>query len=792
MIVRQVKLKTFSRIPLQKRRDSKFFCSFYHGRHVLDENPKPSFVSSHRCMLNSIHQGRQFEALNIFKKQLQMGISQIDEVAIAIALKACRGDPKLGSQIHGFAIISGYTFYVTVSNSLMNMYCKSQYLDKALSIFKNLKNPDTISYNTILSGYENGEDALKFAYGMRSSGVVFDAVSYTCVLAHCADFQAFDFGIQFHCLVLKFGLESEIFIGNALVTMYSKWGKIVEAERVFSEMSDRDLVSWNAILSGYAQEGTYGLEAILAFVEMVREGMKLDHVSFTSVVSACGYERNLVFGRQIHMLSVKRGYDTHVSVCNVLISMYSKCDVVEDAKLVFENMIDRNVVSWTTMLSIIEEDAVSLFMEMRRDGIYPNDVTFVGLIHAITTNNMMQEGLLVHGFCIKTNFISELNVANSFITMYGKFELMEDSIKVFEELNSIEIISWNALISGYSMNGMYQEAVQKFLSASMELLPNHYTFGSVLNAIASSESISLRQGQRFHGYILKLGLNTDPVVSGALLDMYAKRGSIYESQKIFHGLVEKSQVAWTAIISAHARHGDYESVMKWYEEMVKSGVKPDSITFLSILTACGRKGMVDMGIEIFNAMVNDHSIEPYPEHYSCMIDMLGRAGRLEAAEEFINRIPGGPGLSMLQSLLGACKIYRNEEMAMRVADVLIAKEPEDSGSYVLMSNLFAEKGKWENVAKMRKMMRDRKVKKEVGFSWADVGNVVDSIYLHGFSSGDKSHPLSKEIFRMSELLGSEMKYLEKQEEKDHLVFDPKRLKSLESFTINGQVISIHR
>ncbi|CAI9766515.1 unnamed protein product [Fraxinus pennsylvanica] len=629
MIARQLKLKTFSKIPVLKLRGMRKFCSFYNGRHVLDENPKQNLVPFHRCMLYFIRQGREFEALNTFKKQLQLGILQIDEVAIAIALKACRRDQKRGCQIHGFAITSGHIFYVTVSNSLMNMYCKSKNLDNAFSIFKNLKNPDTVSYNTLLSGYENGEEALMFARGMRSAGVVFDAVSYTCVLAHCAHCQEFDFGIQFHCLGLKFGLESEIFIGNAL-------------------------------------EGTYGLEAILTFVEMVREGMKLDHVSFTGAVSACGHERNLVFGRQIHTMLIKRGYDTNVSVCNVLISMYSKCDVVDDSKLVFENMIDRNVVSWTTMLSITEEDAVILFMGMRRDGVYPNDVTFVGLIHAVTINNMIQEGLMVHCFCIKTNFISELNVANSFITMYGKFELMEDSIKIFEELDNVEIISWNALISGYSMNGMYQEAVQNFLSASTELRPNHYTFGSVLNAVASSESISLRQGQRFH-------------------------------------------------------------------------------------------------------------------------DMLGRTGSLEAAEEFVNRIPGGPGISVLQSLLGACRIYRNEEMAMRVADALIAKEPDGSGSYVLMSNLFAEKGKWENVAKMRKMMRDRKVKKEIGFSWADVGNVDDSIYMHGFSSGDKSHPLSEAIFRMSELLGSEMKYLEK-EEKDHLLFDQKRLGYLESFTINGQVL----
>ncbi|KAI3469977.1 hypothetical protein Pfo_026640 [Paulownia fortunei] len=756
MITRQLKLENPLKILIQRPKRFKISCSFYCGHHLLDEIPKPPLVSLHRFMLNLIHQNRQGEALNVFKKHLQMGLSGIDEVAVAIASKACLGHPKLGSQIHGFAVVSGFMAYVSVCNSLMNVYCKSWDIRRALCIFEHLKDRDTVSYNTVLSGFEDNKNALFFASGMHSAGIAFDAVTYTSVLAHCADGQELDFGFQLHCLVLKFGLKTEIFIGNALVTMYSKCGKIGDAERVFNKMPHKDLVSWNAILSGYVQEGSYGLEAILGFIEMVKGGMKLDHVSFTSVISACGHERNLDFGKQVHALSMKSGYGTHVSVCNVLMSMYSKCEIVEDAKLVFEDIIDHNVVSWTTMLSINEEEAVNLFKEMIRHEIHPNYVTFIALIHAITKHNMMQEGLMVHGFCIKSNFLSEINVANSFITMYGKFKQVDDCFKVFEELDYREIISWNALISAYSLNGMYQEALQVFLSASKELPPNAYTFGSVLHAIASSESISLRQGQRCHGCIRKRGLNTDPVVSGALLDMYAKRGSICESKKIFHELTQKSQVAWTAIISAHSRHGDYESVMKYFKRMVTEGVKPDSITFLSVLTSCGRNGMVDIGIEIFNSMFNDHSVEPSTEHYSCIVDMLGRAGRLKEAEEFLSQIPGGPGVSVLQSLLGACRIYGNVEMAIRVSDALITMEPNESGSYVLMSNLFAEKGKWEKVAKMRTMMRDRKVTKEVGFSWADVGNVDDSIYLHGFSSGDKSHPLSKEIYVMAELLGSEM------------------------------------
>ncbi|KAG6428183.1 hypothetical protein SASPL_112434 [Salvia splendens] len=595
------------------------------------------------------------EALCVFKNHLRTDISGVNEVVLALASKACVGHPRIGRQTHGFAVVSGFIACVSVCNSLMNMYCKSSNLRTALCIFVNLKNPDSVSYNTVISGFEDNKSALLFVRGMHSSGITFDSRTFTSALAHCADGEEFDLGFQFHCLVFKLGLEVENFTGNALITLYSKCGKVEDAKRVFNEMPHKDLV----------------------------------------LRRACGCnERNLEFGKQVHALSMKRGYGDHVKVCNVLMSMYSKCEAVGDA-------------------------------EMIQDEAWPNDVTFIGLIHAITKHNMMREGLMVHAFCMKSNFFSETSVANSFITMYGKFKMIEDCIKVFELIDDREIISWKALISAYSLNGMYQKALQVFSSASKELTPNPYTFGAVLHAIASSESISLRQGQRCHGFLKKLGLDSDPIVS--------------------------------AIISAYSRHGDYEKVMKYFKEMEMEGVKPDSITFLSILTACSRNGIVDVGREVFDSMISDHSVEPSAEHYYCIVDMLGRAGKLKEAENLLSQIPGGPGLSILQSLLGACKIYGDVEMETRVADTLIEMEPDESGSYVLMSNLFAEKRKWEKVAKIRTIMRQRKVIKEVGFSWADVGNIESSLGLYGFSSGDKSHRLSKEIYEMTDLLGAEMK-----------------------------------
>lgn len=688
---------------------------------------------------------------------------------MAIAVKACRGDPKPGTALHSFAVSSGFIRYRSVLNSLMSMYCKTGQFYQALRIFNGMDEPDTVSYNTILLGFQNSDDALNFACQMNAKGVIFDPVSYTTALSFCLDDKGFMFGFQLHSNILKSGLDCEIFVGNALITLYSRWGHIIEAERVFDEMPSKDSVSWNAILCGYSQEGRHGLETLWTFCEMVTQGMKPDHVALTAAISACGYERNLEIGRLLHGLSIKVGYGEHSSVCNLLMSMYAKCEVHEDIKLVFQDMDERNVVSWTTMISVFLEDALCLFHEMRMDGVYPNDITFVGLLHAITQRNLVNEGWMIHGFCVKTGFVLELNVSNSLVSMYAKFESMADAMTVFKQLQYGDVVSWNTLISGYDQNKLYQEAFEAFCSAVSETQPNEYTFGSVLSAIGSAEAISLRCGQRCHSHLLKLGLNFNPIVSSALLDMYAKRGSLFESKKVFEETIQKTQFTWTALVSAHARHGDYESVMHIFKEMINEGVKPDSITFLSMLAACSRKGMVDEGRQMWDSMIKDNLIEPSQEHFACMVDMLGRVGRLKEAEELISQIPGGPSFSALQSLLGACRTHGNLEMGRRIGDRLIEMEPEESGSYIQNSNLCAEKGDWENAAIIRRKMRERRVRKEIGFSWVDVGSTDGSLIMHGFSSDDTSHPRTREIFQMAGCLGLEMKFLERERLKKSLV-----------------------
>ncbi|XP_072961383.1 pentatricopeptide repeat-containing protein At4g32430, mitochondrial-like [Typha angustifolia] len=683
----------------------------------------------------------------------------LNPATISTAITSCLTSQSI-TQLHAYVVSSGFDSYTFISNSLMTVYSKTGSFYIAHKLFDDLPNRDVVSWNTILSGFADAIHALEFVSMMARAGVPFDAVTLTTSLAFAADIRDVEFGQQLHSVILRCGFCVDTFVMNALITTYARSEFLDEAERVFDEMVFKDLVSWNALICGLTQEGNHELEAIQLFLKMVREeGMRPDRISFASVIPACGHKGLIRLGCQIHCFAEKVGLAAHVSLSNVLISMYYKCGNLGSAGTVFKTTKERNVVSWTTIISMDPDNAISLFNDMRLDGVQPNDVTFVALIFAVTSDHLLREGQMIHGVCVKTGILAEVNVSNSLITMYAKLQCVKDSRRIFDGMVYKEIVTWNSLVSGYAQNQLCKEALEIFSSLILHLKPNQYTFGSILSSITTAETVSLTYGQTCHCCIVKLGLNTDEYVSGALIDMYAKRGSIDESQKAFEETVQRSLISWTAIISAHAKHGNYETVMSLFDNMVSSGITPDSVALLAVLVACGCKGMVDKGQDIFNSMMLERRVDLWPEHYACLVDMLGRAGRLVEAEELLKQIPTGPGISALQSLLGSCRVHGNVEMGKRVADLLMEMEPAESGTYVLISNIYAEKGEWEHVAKIRKGMRERGVKKEVGFSWVDAG-IRDSIHMHKFSSDDMTHPLAKEIYSVANSVGLEMKLLD--------------------------------
>ncbi|OEL14196.1 Pentatricopeptide repeat-containing protein [Dichanthelium oligosanthes] len=659
----------------------------------------------------------------------------------AFSAAVARSGPDALPALHGLAVASGLHAFAAVTNSLTARYAKAGGAGSfaaAFRVFAAARARDASSYNTILSAIPDPEDALAFAARMLRSGVVRpDAVTFTVVLSLAAGRGEPSFVRQLHALASRAGQAADVFVCNALVTAYSRGGSLDAARKVFDEMPARDLVSWNAM------DG----------------GARPDRISVCSVIPVCGGEGQLELGRQIHGFAVKLGVEGHVSIGNVLVAMYYKCGTPGCARKLFGFMNERDVISWTTMISMDGEDTVTLFNGMRRDGVAPNEVTFVALLSALPGDCPVREGQMIHTVCLKTGMSDKAAAANSLITMYAKLRRMDDARMVFSHMPHPEIIAWNALISGYAQNEKSEDALEVFSTMVTSMKPNETTFASVLSAVTLFETVSMAYGQMYHCQTLKLGLSTGEYVSGALIDLYAKRGSLEESWKAFCETVHQSLIAWTAIISANSKHGNYDTVISLFNDMVHSGVAPDGVVLLSVLTACRYSGFLSLGREIFDSMAAKHGTDLWPEHYACVVDMLGRAGKLEEAEELMLRMPSGPSVSALQSLLGACRIHGNTDVGERVAGVLTETEPAESGAYVLLSNIYAEKGDWGAVARVRRQMRDRGVKKEVGFSWVDAGGVSDSLHLHKFSSDDTSHPQMEEIYRVAEGLGWEMKFL---------------------------------
>uniref|UniRef100_UPI0040747504 Synthetic PPR-DYW protein n=1 Tax=synthetic construct TaxID=32630 RepID=UPI0040747504 len=513
--------------------------------------------------------------------------------------------------------------------------------------------------------------------------------------------------------------------------------------------------SWNSKIRGYARNGQPE-EALSLYSQMRRSGIKPDNYTFPFVLKACASLSSLKEGKQIHGHVIKSGFESDVYVQSALIDMYAKCGELEDARKVFDEMPERNVVSWNAMISGYaqngqSEEALELFREMQQEGIKPSEFTFCSVLSACASLGSLEMGKQIHGYVIKSGFESIVFVGNALIDMYAKCGSIEDARKVFDEMPERTVVSWTAMISGYAQNGQSEEALELFREMQREgVKPDEVTLPSVLSACANLGA--LEQGKQIHAYVIKSGFESDVFVGSALIDMYAKCGSIEDARKVFDKMPERDVVSWNAMIAAYAQHGHGKEALQLFQQMQQEGVKPSEVTFTSILSACSHAGLVDEGHHYFESMSPDYGITPRVEHYGCMVDLLGRAGRLDEAEDLIKSMPFQPNVVVWGTLLGACRVHGDVERGERAAERILELDPESAAPYVLLSNIYAAAGRWDEAAKVRKLMKERGVKKEPGCSWIEVNNKV-----HEFVAGDKSHPQTKEIYAELERLSKQMK-----------------------------------
>ncbi|XP_072971618.1 pentatricopeptide repeat-containing protein At4g21300-like [Typha angustifolia] len=534
---------------------------------------------------------------------------------------------------------------------------------------------------------------------------------------------------RLHARILTQGLSHHLAITTKLLSLAAFLSPTMDyAHKVFDASPHRDSFMWNTLIRCYADLGPCG-EVPFLYKQMHRTGLSPDHFTFPSVLRSCAVLSALREGKEAHCHVIKHGFDNDHFVQSALVSMYSQNGEVSNSELVFGEMVDKNVVSWTAMIAgyaqnCFSEKALSVFGSMVASGMQPNEITIVSVLPALKGVECLNSGRTIHGFVIKLSLNSFISLANALIAMYGKCGSVDVASSLFEEMPVRSLVSWNTMIAVYEQSDEGNKAIKLFRRMLTEKVKfDCVTLVSVLSACASMGA--LETGKWAHELARSNGLEADIRIGNVLVDMYAKCGRLDCARDAFEKLQWRGRVSWSAMIRAYAAHGQPEEALKLFSLMKEEGVRPNSFTFTSVLAACSHSGLVEQGLKHFDSMRRDYLISPSLEHCACIVDALGRAGRVVDAYEFIKRMPMEPDKGVWGALLGACRIHGDLELAEFVATDLLQYGHSYSTFYVLMSNMYAEAGRWEDAARMRKLMREMELKKTPGSSSVDtVKNVT--------------------------------------------------------------------
>ncbi|KAL7582128.1 putative pentatricopeptide repeat-containing protein At5g52630 [Lactuca sativa] len=464
--------------------------------------------------------------------------------------------------------------------------------------------------------------------------------------------------------------------------------------------------------------------------------------------------RTLPKGLQLHGHIIKLGFQIIPLVSHYLINFYSKTQLPIDSQRVFNETHIKSSTTWSSIISSFAQNelpilALEYFKKMVDYGVRPDDHIFPSATKASAILSNYNVGRSVHCLALKTGYGFDVFVASSVVDMYAKCGKIEDARNMFDEMPMRNVVSWSGMIYGYAQLGEHEEALWLFKQALFEKLEvNDFTFTSVIRVCGNTTLLGL--GQQLHGLSLKLSFDSSSFIGSALISMYSKCGIIKPAYQIFQETPVKNLGMWNAMLIACAQHSHTNKAFELFQEMETSGMKPNFITFLCTLYACSHSGLVEKGKYYFNLMKH-YKIEPTDQHYASMVDIFGRANKLDEALSIIKEMPIKPTECVWGALLTGCRLHGNTELAAYAADKVFELGPVSSGMHVLLSNAYASVGRYEEAARARKMLRDTGVKKETGLSWVEEGNMV-----HTFAAGDRRHLRSKEIYEKLEDLEDEM------------------------------------
>ncbi|CAE6099062.1 unnamed protein product [Arabidopsis arenosa] len=675
----------------------------------------------------------------------------LDSHAYGTMLRRCiqKNDPVSAKAIHCDILKKGNCLDLFATNILLNAYVKAGFDKDALNLFDEMPERNNVSYVTLSQGYACQDPGGLYSR-LHREGHELNPHVFTSFLKLFVSLDKAEICWWLHSPIVKLGYDSNAFVGAALINAYSVCGSVDSARSVFEGILCKDIVVWAGILSCYVENG-YFEDSLVLLSCMGMAGFMPNNYTFDAALKASIGLGAFDFAKGVHGQVLKTCYELDPRVGVGLLQLYTQLGDMSDAFKVFNEMPKNDVVPWSFMIARFCQngfcnEAVDLFIRMREAFVVPNEFTLSSILNGCAIGKCSGLGEQLHGLVVKVGFDLDVYVSNALIDVYAKCEKMDTAVKLFAELSSKNVVSWNTVIVGYENLGEGGKALSMFREALRnQVSVTEVTFSSALGACASLASMEL--GVQVQGLAIKTNNAKRVAVSNSLIDMYAKCGDIEVAQSVFSEMETIDVASWNALISGYSTHGLGRQALRIFDIMKKSDCKPNGLTFLGVLSGCSNAGLIDQGQDCFESMICDHGIEPCLEHYTCMVRLLGRSGQLDKAMNLIEGIPYEPSVMIWRAMLSASMNQNNEQFARRSAEEILKINPKDEATYVLLSNMYAGAKQWANVASIRKSMKEKGVKKEPGLSWIEHQGDV-----HFFSVGSSDHPDMKLINGMLEWL----------------------------------------
>lgn len=564
-------------------------------------------------------------------------------------------------------------------------------------------------------------------------------------------------GLQVHGALVKGGLGFDLMLNNDLIDMYGKCGRVDAACAVFDRMLKRNVVSWTALMCGHIQNG-YAKESLLLLSQMGLSDVKPNEFTFSMNLKACSMLNLSDIGMQIHDTCVKTGFDMVIVVGNSIVDMYSKCGRINEAARMFDVMPVRNLISWNSMIAgyVIAgfgKKAVVLFKKMIENEQAPDEFTFTSTLKACSGLGAIKEGSQIHSFLITSGFpyLITTSIAGSLVDQYVKCGKICEARRVFGQIEQKHLISWSALILGYAQEGNLAEAMDLFKQLrESDIQIDGFVLSSLIGVFADFALVE--QGKQMHAYTIKVPYGLDISVCNSIMDMYLKCGLMDVAERFFSKMPTKDLFSWTTMINGYGKHGLGEEAISLFNKMQSDNIEPDDVAYLAVLLACSHSGLIEEGQEFFSRLCSDRRTKARVEHYACMVDLLGRAGRLKEAKNIIDRMHLKPNAGIWQALLSACRMHGDVELGREVGDIVLRLDGDNPVNYVMLSNIYADAGYWNECEKIRELVKTKRLKKEAGRSWVEIDKEV-----HFFYGGDDTHPLIEKIHEVLKEMENKMK-----------------------------------